>query len=101
GCGSALTAKWTVEMEEASTMDGTKRRYGAVSGAHFVMEKPPQSYFPLSGPHYRFISKINNQILKSNPSSDLITLGGFLRSSNCPSHLTRLRSNGPNNQPPH
>jgi len=55
---SALTAKGTVEME-ASIMDGTKRRCGAVSGvttvknpvslARLVMEKSPHSYLGFSG----------------------------------------------------
>jgi pentatricopeptide repeat protein len=75
-------------MEETSIMDGTKRRCSAVSGAHFVMEKSLLSYLALSGPYYRFISKINNQILKSNLSSDLITLGGFLRSSKHVRHVS-------------
>ncbi|WJX41416.1 beta-aspartyl-peptidase [Trifolium repens] len=58
GRGSALTAKGTVEME-ASIMDGTKRRCGAVSGlstvknpvslARLVMEKSPHSYLAFSG----------------------------------------------------
>ncbi|GAU23502.1 hypothetical protein TSUD_39810 [Trifolium subterraneum] len=58
GRGSALTAKGTVEME-ASIMDGTKRRCGAVSGvstvknpvslARLVMEKSPHSYLGFSG----------------------------------------------------
>ncbi|WJX14058.1 beta-aspartyl-peptidase [Trifolium repens] len=58
GRGSALTAKGTIEME-ASIMDGTKRRCGAVSGvstvknpislARLVMEKSPHSYLGFSG----------------------------------------------------
>ncbi|CAK8568317.1 unnamed protein product [Lathyrus sativus] len=58
GRGSALTANGTVEME-ASIMDGTKRRCGAVSGvstvknpislARLVMEKSPHSYLVFSG----------------------------------------------------
>ncbi|AES73349.1 putative asparaginase [Medicago truncatula] len=58
GRGSALTAKGTVEME-ASIMDGTKRRCGAVSGvstvknpislARLVMEKSPHSYLAYTG----------------------------------------------------
>ncbi|CAI0424574.1 unnamed protein product [Linum tenue] len=58
GRGSALTEKGTVEME-ASIMDGTKRRCGAVSGvttvknpvslARLVMEKSPHSYLAFSG----------------------------------------------------
>ncbi|MED6147991.1 hypothetical protein PIB30_048967 [Stylosanthes scabra] len=58
GRGSALTAKGTVEME-ASIMDGTKRRCGAVSGlttvknpislARLVMDKSPHSYLAFSG----------------------------------------------------
>ncbi|CAL5204702.1 unnamed protein product [Lathyrus oleraceus] len=58
GRGSALTANGTVEME-ASIMDGTKRRCGAVSGvstvknpislARLVMEKSPHSYLAFSG----------------------------------------------------
>lgn len=58
GRGSALTDKGTVEME-ASIMDGTKRRYGAVSGvttvknpvslARLVMDKSPHSYLAFSG----------------------------------------------------
>ncbi|PNX72909.1 L-asparaginase, partial [Trifolium pratense] len=58
GRGSALTAKGTVEME-ASIMDGTKRRCGAVSGvstvknpvslARLVMEKSPHSYLAFAG----------------------------------------------------
>lgn len=58
GRGSALTEKGTVEME-ASIMDGTKRRCGAVSGlttvknpislARLVMDKSPHSYLAFSG----------------------------------------------------
>ncbi|KAL5074726.1 hypothetical protein RYX36_013710 [Vicia faba] len=58
GRGSVLTANGTVEME-ASIMDGTKRRCGAVSGvstvknpislARLVMEKSPHSYLAFSG----------------------------------------------------
>ncbi|XP_058725137.1 probable isoaspartyl peptidase/L-asparaginase 2 [Vicia villosa] len=58
GCGSALTAKGTVEME-ASIMDGPKRRCGAVSGlttvknpislARLVMDKSPHSYLAFDG----------------------------------------------------
>lgn len=58
GRGSALTGKGTVEME-ASIMEGTKRKYGAVSGvttvknpvslARLVMEKSPHSYLAFSG----------------------------------------------------
>ncbi|QCD99004.1 probable isoaspartyl peptidase/L-asparaginase 2 [Vigna unguiculata] len=58
GRGSALTEKGTVEME-ASIMDGTKRRCGAVSGlttvknpvslARLVMDKSPHSYIGFSG----------------------------------------------------
>ncbi|KAJ8453268.1 hypothetical protein Cgig2_008152 [Carnegiea gigantea] len=58
GRGSALTEKGTVEME-ASIMEGTKRKYGAVSGvttvknpvslARLVMEKSPHSYLAFSG----------------------------------------------------
>ncbi|KAK7310830.1 hypothetical protein RJT34_08584 [Clitoria ternatea] len=58
GRGSALTANGTVEME-ASIMDGTKRRCGAVSGlttvknpillARLVMDKSPHSYLAFSG----------------------------------------------------
>ncbi|KAJ4886614.1 putative isoaspartyl peptidase/L-asparaginase 2 [Raphanus sativus] len=58
GRGSALTENGTVEME-ASIMDGTKRRCGAVSGittvknpislARLVMDKSPHSYLAFSG----------------------------------------------------
>lgn len=58
GRGSALTEKGTVEME-ASIMDGTRRRCGAVSGittvknpislARLVMDKSPHSYLAFSG----------------------------------------------------
>ncbi|GAV81122.1 Asparaginase_2 domain-containing protein [Cephalotus follicularis] len=58
GRGSALTRKGTVEME-ASIMDGSKRRCGAVSGlttvknpislARLVMDKSPHSYLAFSG----------------------------------------------------
>ncbi|KAK4381393.1 putative isoaspartyl peptidase/L-asparaginase 2 [Sesamum angolense] len=58
GRGSALTEKGTVEME-ASIMDGSGRRCGAVSGvttvknpislARLVMEKSPHSYLAFSG----------------------------------------------------
>ncbi|KAK9112673.1 hypothetical protein Scep_020192 [Stephania cephalantha] len=58
GRGSALTAKGTVEME-ASIMDGSKRRCGAVSGvstvknpislARLVMDKSPHSYLAFGG----------------------------------------------------
>ncbi|CAJ1973424.1 unnamed protein product [Sphenostylis stenocarpa] len=58
GRGSALTDKGTVEME-ASIMDGTKRRCGAVSGittvknpislARLVMDKSPHSYLAFNG----------------------------------------------------
>ncbi|CAN0922371.1 Probable isoaspartyl peptidase/L-asparaginase 2 [Linum grandiflorum] len=58
GRGSALTEKGTVEME-ASIMDGTSRRCGAVSGvttvknpislARLVMDKSPHSYLAFSG----------------------------------------------------
>ncbi|XP_077211615.1 putative isoaspartyl peptidase/L-asparaginase 2 [Tasmannia lanceolata] len=58
GRGSALTEKGTVEME-ASIMDGTKRRCGAVSGvstvknpislARLVMDKSPHSYLAFAG----------------------------------------------------
>uniref|UniRef100_A0A7C9DBW7 beta-aspartyl-peptidase n=1 Tax=Opuntia streptacantha TaxID=393608 RepID=A0A7C9DBW7_OPUST len=58
GRGSALTEKGTVEME-ASIMEGTKRKYGAVSGvttvknpvslARLVMEKSPHSYLAFAG----------------------------------------------------
>lgn len=58
GRGSALTEKGTVEME-ASIMDGTGRRCGAVSGvttvknpislARLVMDKSPHSYLAFSG----------------------------------------------------
>ena len=58
GRGSALTEQGTVEME-ASIMDGTKRRCGAVSGittvknpislARLVMDKSPHSYLAFSG----------------------------------------------------
>lgn len=58
GRGSALTEKGTVEME-ASIMDGTKRRCGAVSGlttvknpislARLVMDKSPHSYMAFAG----------------------------------------------------
>ncbi|XP_054792737.1 probable isoaspartyl peptidase/L-asparaginase 2 [Prosopis cineraria] len=58
GHGSALTEKGTVEME-ASIMEGTKRRCGAVSGlttvknpislARLVMDKSPHSYLAFYG----------------------------------------------------
>ncbi|KAM7280136.1 hypothetical protein ACFE04_007270 [Oxalis oulophora] len=58
GRGSALTEHGTVEME-ASIMDGTKRRCGAVSGltkvknpvslARLIMDKSPHSYLGFSG----------------------------------------------------
>jgi len=58
GRGSALTENGTVEME-ASIMDGSGRRCGAVSGittvknpislARLVMEKSPHSYLAFSG----------------------------------------------------
>ncbi|XP_076918388.1 putative isoaspartyl peptidase/L-asparaginase 2 [Bidens hawaiensis] len=58
GRGSALTENGTVEME-ASIMDGTGRRCGAVSGlttvknpvslARLVMDKSPHSYLAFSG----------------------------------------------------
>lgn len=58
GRGSVLTEKGTVEME-ASIMDGSKRRCGAVSGvttvknpislARLVMDKSPHSYLAFSG----------------------------------------------------
>jgi len=58
GRGSALTENGTVEME-ASIMDGTKRRCGAVSGittvknpislARLVMDNSPHSYLAFSG----------------------------------------------------
>ncbi|RDX58363.1 putative isoaspartyl peptidase/L-asparaginase 2 [Mucuna pruriens] len=58
GRGSALTEKGTVEME-ASIMDGSKRRCGAVSGlstvknpislARLVMDKSPHSYLAFNG----------------------------------------------------
>ncbi|KAA8537793.1 hypothetical protein F0562_027627 [Nyssa sinensis] len=58
GRGSALTGKGTVEME-ASIMDGSGRRCGAVSGltmvknpvslARLVMDKSPHSYLAFSG----------------------------------------------------
>lgn len=58
GRGSALTEKGTVEME-ASIMDGTGRRCGAVSGvttvknpislARLVMDRSPHSYLAFSG----------------------------------------------------
>lgn len=58
GRGSALTENGTVEME-ASIMDGTKRRCGAVSGlttvknpislARLVMDKSPHSYMAFAG----------------------------------------------------
>ncbi|XP_073126164.1 probable isoaspartyl peptidase/L-asparaginase 2 [Henckelia pumila] len=58
GRGSALTEKGTVEME-ASIMDGSGRRCGAVSGvttvknpislARLVMDKSPHSYLAFSG----------------------------------------------------
>lgn len=58
GRGSALTDKGTVEME-ASIMDGSNRRCGAVSGlttvknpvslARLVMDKSPHSYLAFNG----------------------------------------------------
>ncbi|GMH23246.1 hypothetical protein Nepgr_025089 [Nepenthes gracilis] len=58
GRGSALTNEGTVEMD-ASIMDGSGRRYGAVSGlstvknpvslARLVMDKTPHSYLAFAG----------------------------------------------------
>ncbi|KAL4178883.1 hypothetical protein AMTRI_Chr13g117380 [Amborella trichopoda] len=58
GCGSALTAQGTVEMD-ASIMDGSTRKCGAVSGistvknpislARLVMDKSPHAYLAFDG----------------------------------------------------
>lgn len=75
GRGSALTEKGTVEME-ASIMDGSGRRCGAVSGvttvknpislARLVMEKSPHSYLAFSGAEefakQQVISNIRNYL---------------------------------------
>ncbi|CAM6119698.1 unnamed protein product [Calypogeia fissa] len=96
GLGSVLTTKGTVEME-ASIMDGTTKRSGAVSGlstvvhpislARLVMEKTPHAYIAFAGaeafareqgveiqdPGY-FITSQNQERLRKALESGLVLL---------------------------